>query len=228
MTAYAIPCDLVVPIFNPGDRSKTPASQLTEQMMRDYSGGKPPIFRTLVHMDDPDHSAYRKVTSAQLLPTAIAPLEDLIREISRSYIGKMLSGGPTIDFASEIAMHYPLKVVCTLMGLSKPDHKTMLRLTQRFLSYAGPDLCRPGSKLLDPEHMIRTWQIVYDEFCDRSSAQDHTLSGRPIKAGDLLYVSYFSASRDDTAFEDPYVSASIWPVWKCVHVGKSCCRASTP
>lgn len=288
-------------VFHSGDRSKTPASQLAEQMMRDYSGGKPHIFRTLVHMDDPDHSAYRKVTSAQFLPAAVAPLEDSVREIARGYIDKMLSGAPTIDFASEIAMYYPLEVVCTLIGLPKPDHATMLRLTQWFLSYADPDLCRPGSNLLDPEHMIRTWQIVYDEFCDyygkviadrrtcprddvatviangqvhgcpmdersmisyfvimstaghdttaattanamwtlaqrpdllarlkdepsaipgfveeairwtspvlafiRSATQDYTLSGRPIKAGDLLYVSYFSASRDDTAFEDPY------------------------
>lgn len=39
----------------------------------------------------------------------------------------------------------------------------------------------------------------------RSAAQDYELSGRQIKKGDLLYVSYLSANRDEDVFEDAHV-----------------------
>ncbi len=288
-------------IFHSGDRSKTPVSQIAEQMMRDYSDGKPHIFRTLVHMDPPDHTAHRDLVKDAFMPQNIATLETSIREMARRHVDRMAGLGTTCDFAGEIAMNYPLEVVCTLIGLPKEDHAIMLRLTQWFLSYADPDLCRPGSVLTDPEEQIKTWQIVYDEFkayygsvikdrqaCPRhdlasvisngkvngcpmdersmisyfviastaghdttaatiansmwtlatkpdilarlraepslipnfveesirwtspamcfirSAAEDYELSGRQIKKGDLLYISYLSANRDEEMFDDPY------------------------
>lgn len=288
-------------IFHSGDRSKTPVSQIAEQMMRDYSDGKPHIFRTLVHMDPPDHTAHRDLVKDAFMPQNIATLETSIREMARRHVDRMAGLGTICDFAGEIAMNYPLEVVCTLIGLPKEDHAIMLRLTQWFLSYADPDLCRPGSVLTDPEEQIKTWQIVYDEFkayyssvikdrqaCPRhdlasvisngkvngcpmdersmisyfviastaghdttaatiansmwtlatkpdilarlraepslipnfveesirwtspamcfirSAAEDYELSGRQIKKGDLLYISYLSANRDEEMFDDPY------------------------
>lgn len=288
-------------IFHSGDRSKTPVSQIAEKMMRDYTGGIPHIFRTLVHMDPPDHTAHRDVIKDAFLPQNVAKLETTIREMARRYVDDLASKGPACDFASEVAMLYPLEVVCTLIGLPKQDHATMLRLTQWFLSYADPDMCRPGSDLSDPEQQIKTWQICYDEFKEyysavikdrranpredlasiisngkihgedmderslisyfvisstaghdttaattanamwtlaknpallaqlkaerklipnfveesirwtspamcfiRSATEDYELSGRQIKKGDLLYISYLSANRDEEMFDNPY------------------------
>lgn len=288
-------------IFHSGDRSKTVISQVAEQMMRDYSGGQPHIFRTLVHMDKPDHTAYRDVTKDLFMPQNVATLEAGVRETARRYVDQMAAHGTELDFASDIAMQYTLEVICTLIGLPREDHAMMLRLTQWFLSYADPDLCRPGSDISSPEQQIKTWQIVYDEFKDyydkvikdrqgcprhdiasviangkingcpmdersmisyfviastaghdttaattasamwtlaqrpellaqlkndpalipgfieeairwttpavaftRSATQDYELSGRQIKKGDLLYVSYLSANRDEEVFDAPF------------------------
>jgi len=38
----------------------------------------------------------------------------------------------------------------------------------------------------------------------RSAAQDYVLSGQKIREGDLLYVSYVSANRDESVFDDPF------------------------
>ncbi len=38
----------------------------------------------------------------------------------------------------------------------------------------------------------------------RSAAQDYELSGRQIRKGDMLYVSYLSANRDEEIFDDPF------------------------
>ena len=288
-------------VFHSGDRSKTLVSKVAEQMMRDYSGGQPHIFRTLVHMDKPDHTAYRDVTKDLFMPQNIAGLEETIRATARRYVDKMAEIGPEIDFAGDIAMGFPLEIICNLIGLPRQDHAIMLRLTQWFLSYADPDLCRPGSTISNPEQQIKTWQIVYDEFKEyydkviherracprndlatliangkvngcpmdhrsmisyfviastaghdttaattanamwelarrpglldrmkadpaliagfveeairwttpavaftRSAAQDYELSGRQIRKGDMLYVSYLSANRDEEIFDDPF------------------------
>jgi len=288
-------------IFHSGDRSKTVISQVAEAMMREYSGGQPHIFRTLVHMDKPDHTAYRDIAKDIFMPQNIALLEASVRASAQRYVDEMAARGPVLDFAGEIAMAYPLEIVCNLIGLPKEDHPMMLRLTQWFLSYADPDLCRPGSDLSDPQQQIKTWQIVYDEFKDyysrviqdrrsnprqdlasliangqingspmdersmisyfviastaghdttaatianamwtlaqrpellaslkrdpaliagfveeairwttpamaftRSATQDYELSGRQIKKGDMLYISYLSANRDEEMFDSPF------------------------
>lgn len=153
-------------IFHSADRSKTLASQLAEQLMRQYTGGLPTIFKTLVHMDDPEHAEHRAVTQPHFFPQAIAKLEPMVRETARRYIDAFLAKGQGADFATELAFPYPAEVVLTLIGVPKKDHRKMLDLTHWLLCYADPDLCRPGANITDPAEIIKTWDIVYNEFKD--------------------------------------------------------------
>ena len=282
-------------------RSKTLASQIAEQLMRDYTGGAPHIFKTLVHMDEPEHAAYRQVTQGQFTPQSLDPLDGQFRATARRHIERMAALGGRCDFATDVAFLYPLEVVLDLIGIPKADHEKMLRLTQWLFTYADPDLCRPGANITDPAEIIQTWNIVYNEFKDyydavirdrracpradvasliangqvngcpmderamisyyviastaghdttsattatsmwvlaeqpqllarlkaqpdlipgfveesirwatpvqqfvRSAAEDYTLRGQRIRAGDLLYLSYISANRDEEVFDEPY------------------------
>ena len=132
-------------IFHSSDRSKTLASQLAEQLMRDYTGGAPHIFKTLVHMDEPEHTAYRQVTQAQFMPQSLDPLADGIRATARHHVDRMRDMGGRCDFATEVAFLYPLQVIMDLIGVPREDHARMLQLTQWLFTYADPDLCRPGA-----------------------------------------------------------------------------------
>ncbi|MDN5937941.1 MAG: cytochrome P450 [Salinisphaera sp.] len=38
----------------------------------------------------------------------------------------------------------------------------------------------------------------------RSATEDYVLRGQQIKKGDLLYLSYISANRDEDQFDDPF------------------------
>ena len=288
-------------IFHNADRSKTVASKFAEQMMRDYSGGKPHIFETLVHMDEPKHMEYRSVTADAFMPQNVAKFEALVREKAKKWVDKLAGMGPEVDFATNVAFLYPLEVVMTLLGIPEEDHPMMLRLTQWLFTYADPDLKRPGADLTKPEEHINTWNITYNEFRDyflkviadrranpradvssliangkvfggdmderamisyliiastaghdttsattawsmwevaknpellqqlkanpalvrgfieesirwaapvqhfiRSATQDYELSGKKIREGDLLYLSYLSANRDEDIFKDPH------------------------
>ena len=288
-------------IFHSSERSKTLASQLAEQLMREYTGGAPHIFKTLVHLGEPEHTAYRQVTQAQIMPQSLDALADRIRGTARQHIDRMAAMGGSCDFATEVAFLYPLQVILDIIGVPREDHEKMLRLTQWLFTYADPDLCRPGANITDPAEIIKTWDIVYREFKDyydgvirdrracprndvasliangkvngcpmderamisyyviastaghdttsattatamwvlaeqpqllaklkaspeliagfveesirwatpvqqfvRSAAEDYELRGQQIRKGDLLYLSYVSANRDEEVFEDPY------------------------
>jgi hypothetical protein len=52
------------------------------------------------------------------------------------------------------------------------------------------------------EESIR-WATPVQQFV-RSAAENYTLRGQQIRKGDLLYLSYVSANRDEEVFEDPY------------------------
>lgn len=152
-------------IFHSADRSKTLASQIAEKLMRDYTGGLPTIFKTLVHMDDPEHADHRAVTQPHFYPQAIAKLEPQIRETAKRYVDSFLAkGNRNVDFANELAFPYPAEIVLTLIGVPKKDHQKMLDLTHWLFTYADPDLCRPGANITDPAEIIKTWDIVYNEF----------------------------------------------------------------
>lgn len=153
-------------IFHSADRSKTLASQVAEQMMRDYTGGLPHIFRTLVHMDEPEHSDYRAVTAPLFMPQSVGQFDPLVRETAKKYVDQMVAAGPEIDFAKDIAFLYPLEIICTLIGIPEEDHRKMLQLTQWMFTYADPDLMRPGADLSDPGEIIKTWDVVYNTWKD--------------------------------------------------------------
>ena len=288
-------------IFHSNDHSKSLVTQMGQQMIEAYSGGKPNILETLFHMDPPVHAAYRAVAAPLFMPQAIAKREEFVRGLAQKYVDKMIANGPALDFAKEIAFLYPLEVVLSVVGVPESEHAHILELAQWFFNYADPDLMRPGANPMDPDEVIKTWTIVWEEFQEysrkltserktcprddvltvlanaqvngcpmshsatssyllilgtaghdttaattavamwvlaeqpellarlkanpkdipkfideavrwtcpvkhfiRSAAQDYELSGQTIKKGDLIYLSYMSANRDESVFEDPY------------------------
>jgi cytochrome P450 len=52
------------------------------------------------------------------------------------------------------------------------------------------------------EETIR-WATPVQQFV-RSATQDYEIKGKTIKKGDLVYLSYLSANRDEEAFPDPF------------------------
>lgn len=214
-------------LFLNAERSKTLASQYAEQLMRDYTGGLPHIFRTLVHMDEPEHTEYRNVTAGQFMPQAIRQLEPKVRETAKRYADKLAAMAPACDFAWDFAFHYPLEVVMTVLGVPEQDHAKMLRLTQWLFTYADPELKRPGSDPTDPGEIVKTWDIVYAEFkdyydkviadrraCPRADVASLIANGKvggcPME--DRAMISYFVIA--STAGHDTTSATTATAMWK--------------
>ncbi len=151
-------------IFHSNENSKTLVTEAGQQMIYDYTGGKPNVLETLVHMDPPVHGKYRAVAAPQFMPGPIAAREEQVRGIARKYIDKLIAHAPEVDFAAEIAFYYPLEVIMTLTGAPPEDLHKILQMAQWFFNYADPDLKRPDFDPTDPVQVVKTWTMVLEFF----------------------------------------------------------------
>ena len=101
-------------------------------------------MRTVLHMDPPDHPKYRAVAAEFFHAKNLDSLSDTIRGIAAEYADRMMEFDGEIDFATEIAFLYPLRVIMSVLGVPREDELLLLKLTQEFFGVADPDLARKG------------------------------------------------------------------------------------
>lgn len=102
--------------------------------------------RTLVNMDDPDHRVVRAIGADWFRPKAMRMLESRVRELAREHVNRMAARGGECDFAADIAVHYPLYVILSLLGLPESDFPRMLQLTRELFGAQDAELGRDGGK----------------------------------------------------------------------------------
>ena len=93
-------------------------------------------------MDEPDHIKYRALTQGWFMPQNLRRLEDQIRVIAKAAVEKMAATGGRCDFVREVALHYPLRVIMSIMGVPEADEPQMLKLTQEVFGASDPELAR--------------------------------------------------------------------------------------
>jgi len=98
--------------------------------------------RTLVNMDDPDHRVVRAIGADWFRPRAMRMLESRVRELAREHVDRMAGLGGECDFATDIAAHYPLYVILSLLGLPESDFPRMLQLTRELFGAQDTELGR--------------------------------------------------------------------------------------
>ncbi|XRQ06759.1 cytochrome P450 [Actinomadura welshii] len=94
-------------------------------------------LRTLIHMDDPDHRVIRAIGADWFRPRAMRAMEPRVKELAKQYVDRMVDLGGECDFAQEVAVHFPLYVILSLLGLPESDFDRMLKLTQEL--FGGDD-----------------------------------------------------------------------------------------
>lgn len=102
-------------------------------------------LKTLIHMDDPQHRVVRAIGADWFRPRAMRMMEDRVRELARRHVDKMAGLGSECDFVTEIAVHYPLYVILSLLGLPESDFPRMLALTKELFGGQDEESQRGGS-----------------------------------------------------------------------------------
>jgi len=150
--------------FKSGEKSTTFTTVEGDAMVRKMTGGSPHLLRTLVQMDAPDHAKHRLLTQAWFLPQNIRHLEDRIRQIAREHVARMVELGGECDFARDIAVTYPLRVIMEVMGVPPQDEPRMLQLTQELFGASDPDLNRSGSQVEGNNNPLGDLQAIIADF----------------------------------------------------------------
>ena len=97
-------------------------------------------IKSLVHMDDPEHAKYRRLTNDWFKPSNLRKLFEVrTAELARRYVDRMATLGPECDFARDVALYYPLHVIMSILGVPDEDEPRMLRLTQQLFGNEDPE-----------------------------------------------------------------------------------------
>jgi cytochrome P450 len=172
------------------------------------NGGQ--IMRTLIHMDDPEHKAFRGITAGWFLPGRIHSLEEHIRQLAVRYIDHMADLGGSCDFAQEVAVGFPLHVILSILGLPEEDFPKMLQLTRELFDSEDDD----ANVIRDPAErmamMLSTFQYFMALTADRranptddlaSVISNATIDGQLLNDFDAAsyYVIIATAGHDTTS-----------------------------
>jgi cytochrome P450 len=127
-------------------------------------------LRTLIHMDDPQHRVVRAIGADWFRPRAMRAMEERIAELACQYVERMADHGGECDFATDVAVHYPLYVILSLLGLPESDFPRLLSLTQELFGGADEELRRGET----PEELLATLLDFFAYFQDITNARRAT------------------------------------------------------
>jgi cytochrome P450 len=99
---------------------------------------------TLIQMDGDEHRAHRQLVNDWFKPGEIKKLSDQVALQAKRSIDEMAAKGGACDFATDVAMNYPLRVILDILGLPEDQFPKMLRLTQELFGDGDPDFQRAG------------------------------------------------------------------------------------
>jgi cytochrome P450 len=213
-------------LFHNGDRAHTLVPRASDEMTRALTGGSPHPIRTLVHMDQPDHLKYRRITQSWFTQQRVGSLEHGIRAIARASIDRMAKLGPACDFARDVAIHYPLRVLMQILGVPEQDEPGMLKLTQELFASEDVDLGHGEGGSGDPARHARElfrllgeFQAYFVPLMERRRARpaedlasviaNAEVDGKPINHFEAVsyYVIVAAAGHDTTSSS---ISGGLW------------------
>jgi cytochrome P450 len=149
--------------FYNADRPVILVNREGEAAMRAKTG-KPHLVRTLVHMDAPDHTKYRRVIQGWFTTPRLKALEADIRAIAKASVEHMASLGGECDFVRDVGLTYPLRVLMKLIGIPPEDEALMLRLTQETFGSQDEDLGRNAGAIKDGADAMKQLEEVFADI----------------------------------------------------------------
>ncbi len=173
-------------------------------------------MRVIIEMDPPEHRAYRKVTSASFTPRAVRSLDEVVDRSARELVDELEAkagsdGVGVCDFATDVAVRHPLRVLSTVLGLPREEEPKILELTNQLFGGDDPDLQRPGEDR--NQAMMELGMELYQMF-DRviqdrranptddlaSVLANGTIDGEPMGAMETFgyFLISFTAGHDTT------------------------------
>jgi cytochrome P450 len=98
--------------------------------------------QTLIQMDGDKHKAHRNIVNDWFKPGNVKKMQERIDTLAKQSVDRMVELGGECDFVNDVALHYPLQVILSILGLPADDYPRMLQLTQELFGAEDPDIGR--------------------------------------------------------------------------------------
>jgi cytochrome P450 len=127
---------------NPDIFTNAPMPVLAPRSNVDAAGNTP--VKVLIQMDGDEHKVQRNVVNDWFKPGNVKKLQARVDELARESVDRMAAMDGRCDFVNDIALHFPLQVILSILGLPETDYARMLKLTQELFGAEDPDIARLG------------------------------------------------------------------------------------
>jgi len=87
-------------------------------------------------MDDPRHSAIRRLVSSGLTPRMIRVVEDDLRARARRLLDDVVPGEP-FDFLVDVAAELPMQMICILLGVPESERHWLFEAIEPQFDFGG-------------------------------------------------------------------------------------------
>jgi cytochrome P450 len=98
--------------------------------------------KTLIQMDGDQHKAHRNIVNDWFKPGNVKKMQERIDTLAKQSVDRMVELDGQCDFVNDVALHYPLQVILSILGLPADDYPRMLQLTQELFGAEDPDIGR--------------------------------------------------------------------------------------
>ena len=101
------------------------------------TAGAPMSGRSILHMDPPEHAAFRGLVNRRFTPRALSGLSESIHK-SASTLFDAVEPRQEIDFVAELSAPFPIMVIAELLGIDETDREDFRRWSDAAIE--SPDL----------------------------------------------------------------------------------------
>ena len=115
-----------------GHRDFATFSSTHGQTYEQLSSGEPAQLGSIISMDPPEHTRYRKLVSRSFTPRSIGNYEELVREIISGYLDPLM-GRRQFDILEEFAAPFPVEIISTILGVPPEDRQQIRHWTDAML-----------------------------------------------------------------------------------------------
>ena len=93
---------------------------------------EPSDMGSIISMDPPEHTRYRKLVSRSFTPRSIGNYEALVRDIISGYLDPLM-GRRQFDILEEFAAPFPVEIISTILGVPAEDRQQIRLWTDEML-----------------------------------------------------------------------------------------------
>lgn len=154
------------------------------KLRRDTPDGSLNRIRSLVTYDAPEHQKLRLLTQAWFMPKNLGNLQSRIEASVATGMNALIGAGGVTDFAREVSLEYPLRVIMAVLGVPEDDYATMLRLTQELFGPEDPDIKRKMPDGVDTDAAIG--QTVMELFAYFSALTEEKIKNPKDDVGTII------------------------------------------